>query len=102
MRVAMYYSNKCNDTPPFFAGPASNSRDNLLPPVYARSRDSSLTLRNRLRNSSLLSMRGAEIPRLRFGTSSTILVEGGGDLCLDVVAGFIPALWSAKRKLPCA
>jgi len=102
MRVAMYYSNKRNDTPPFFARPASTGRNNLLPPVYARSRDSSLTLRNRLRNSSLLSLRGAGIPRLCLGTGSAILVEGGGDMCLDVVAGFIPALWSAKRKLPCA
>jgi len=50
----------------------------------------------------LLSLRGAEIPRLRLGTGSAISVEGGGDMCIDVVAGFIPALWSAERKLPCA
>jgi len=80
MRVAMYYSNKRNDTPPFFARPTSTSRDNLLPPVFARSRDSSLTLRNRLRN----------------------LVEDGCDVCTAVVAGFIPALWSAERQMTCA
>jgi len=50
----------------------------------------------------LLSLRGAEIPRLRFGTGSAISVEGRGDMCIDVVAGFIPALWSADRKLACA
>ena len=49
----------------------------------------------------LLSLRGAEIPRLRLGTGSAISVEGGCDVCIDVVAGFIPALWSAERKLSC-
>jgi len=43
----------------------------------------------------LLSLRGAE-------GDEAISVEGGGDMCIDVMAGFIPALWSAERKLPCA
>jgi len=44
---------------------------------------------------SLLSLRGAE-------GDEAISVEGGGDMCIDVMAEFIPALWSAERKLPCA
>jgi len=43
----------------------------------------------------LLSLRGAE-------GDEAISVEGRGDMCIDIVAGFIPALWSAERKLPCA
>jgi hypothetical protein len=43
----------------------------------------------------LLSLRGAE-------GDEAILVEGGGDMCIDVAAEFIPALWSAKSELPCA
>jgi len=65
-----------------------------------------LSLRSRLRPAetifSLLSLRGAEISRLRLGTGSAISVEGRGNMCIDVMAGFIPALWSAERKLPCA
>jgi len=42
-----------------------------------------LSLRGRLRPAetifSLLSLGGAEIPRLRFGTGSAISVEDGGD-----------------------
>ena len=60
MRVAMYYSNKLNDTHLVSARPTSTSRNNLLAPVFARSRDFSLELRNRLRNSPLVSLRGAE------------------------------------------
>jgi len=58
-----------------------------------------LSLRGRLRPAetifSLLSLRGAE-------GDEAISVEGRGNMCIDVVAGFIPALWSAERKLPCA
>jgi hypothetical protein len=43
----------------------------------------------------LLSLRGAE-------GDEAISVEGEGDLCIDVVAGFIPALWSAEGKMSCA
>jgi len=42
----------------------------------------------------LLSLRGAE-------GDEAISVEGG-DMCIDVVAGFIPALWSVEGELPCA
>ena len=42
----------------------------------------------------LLSLRGAE-------SDEAISGDGGGDVSIDVVAGFIPALWS-ERKLPCA
>jgi hypothetical protein len=42
----------------------------------------------------LLSLRGAE-------GDEAISVEGGCDVCIDVVAGFIPALWSAERELSC-
>ena len=40
----------------------------------------------------LLSLRGTEIPRLRLGTGSAISAEGRGNICIDIVAGFIPAL----------
>jgi len=60
-----------------------------------------MTKKEGLAMTPLLSLRGAEIPRLRLGTGSAISVEGGGDMCIDVVAGFIPALWS-ERKMPCA
>ena len=42
--------------------------------------------------------RSLRVPTCR---GEAISVEGGGDMCIHVVAGFIPALWSAKRKLPC-
>ena len=58
-----------------------------------------LFLQGRLRPAktsfSLLSLRGAE-------GDEAISVEGGGDMYIDVVAGFIPALWPAERKLSCA
>jgi hypothetical protein len=44
-----------------------------------------MTKEKRLAMTPLLSLRGAK-------GDEAISVEGGGDLCIDVVAGFIPAL----------
>jgi hypothetical protein len=46
----------------------------------------------------LLTLRGAPIHR----GDEAISMEDEGDMCIDVAAGFIPALWFAERKLTCA
>jgi hypothetical protein len=51
-----------------------------------------MTKKEGLATIPLLSLRGTEIPRLRFGTGSAISVDGGGDMCIEVVAEFISAL----------